>query len=161
MVGVIPTFHLGLRAQITDPDSIVNYVVRHVLMNPGSITSLHSEDEVSVKKIDGDFENKSELLATRFRDGLQAILDRYATGDNRFAVATEYVENPDGKSVTIKLSIKATYNGKLISYDRDFLVDQTKDFRTMIMDANKQNTDKSQTTKTGPIKGTVAEYDFS
>lgn len=157
MVGVIPTFHLGLRSRITDPDSIVNYVVRHVLMNPGSITSLHSKEEVSVRKLDGDHENKSELLAMQFRDGLQSILDRYATKDNRFVVATEYVDNNDGTSATIKLSIKATYDNKLISYDRDFLVDQTKDFRTMIMDANKVNTDNKEPIAAGPLKGTVAK----
>ena len=157
MIGVIPTFHLGLRAQITDTDSIVNYVERHVLMNPGSITSLHANNEVSTRKIDGEFENKSELLADRFRDGLQSILDRYATDTNKFIVATDYVDNNDGKTATLKLSIKATHNDKLISYDRDFLVDSTKDFRTMIMDANKVNTDNKESIKAGPLKGTVAK----
>ena len=159
MVGVIPTFHLGLRTNITDPDSIVNYVVRHVLMNPGSITSLHAKEEVSVRKMDGDHENKSELLADEFREGIQSILDRYATEENRFIVATEYVDNGDDKSATIKLSIKATYNDKLISYDRDFLVDQTKDFRTMIMDANKVGTDKITSAEANRFKGTVGIID--
>ena len=156
MVGVIPTFHLGMRTVISDPDSIVNYVVRHVLMNPGSITSLHMENEVSVKKLDGDYPNKNERLASAFQAGIQSILDRYATDKNRFIVATEYVDNNDGKSATIKLSIKASYNDKLISYDRDFLVEQTKDFRTMIMDANKVNPDNKEKTETGKFTGTIA-----
>lgn len=154
MVGVIPTFHLGMRNVISDPDSIVNYVVRHVLMNPGSITSLHMNDEVSVKKLDGEYPNKNEQLMAAFQNGLQSILDRYATDNNRYIVATEYVDNNDGKTATIKLSIKATYNDRLISYDRDFLVEQTKDFRTMIMDANKVN--KDENTETGRFTGTIA-----
>ena len=154
MVGVIPTFHLGMRNVISDPDSIVNYVVRHVLMNPGSITSLHMNDEVSVKKLDGEYPNKNEQLMSAFQNGLQSILDRYATDNNRYIVATEYVDNNDGKTATIKLSIKATYNDRLISYDRDFLVEQTKDFRTMIMDANKVN--KDENTETGRFTGTIA-----
>lgn len=155
MVGVIPTFHLGMRNVISDPDSIVNYVVRHVLMNPGSITSLHMQDEVSVKKLDGEYPDKSERLMAAFQGGLQAILDKYATENNRFIVATDYVDNNDGKSATIKLSIKATHNNRLISYDRDFLVEQTKDFRTIIMDANKVNKD-SDNTETGRFTGTIA-----
>ena len=154
MVGVIPTFHLGMRNVISDPDSIVNYVVRHVLMNPGSITSLHMNDEVSVKKLDGEYPNKNEQLMAAFQNGLQSILDRYATDNNRCIVATEYVDNNDGKTATIKLSIKATYNDRLISYDIDFLVEQTKDFRTMIMDANKVN--KDENTETGRFSGTIA-----
>lgn len=155
MIGVIPTFHLGLRNIVSDPDSIVNYVLRHVMMNPGSITSLHADQEVSVKKLDGEYPDKNEQLAAAFQGGIQSILDRYATETNKYIVATDYVDNDDGKSVTIKLSIKASYNNKLISYDRDFLVEQTKDFRTIIMDANKVN--KANTTnETGRFAGTVA-----
>ena len=153
-IGVIPTFHLGMRNTISDPDSIVNYVVRHVMMNPGSITSLHMDKEVSVKKLDGEYPDKNEQLASAFQSAIQSILDRYATNDNRYVVATEYVDNNDGTSATIKLSIKATYNNRLISYDRDFLVEQTKDFRTMIMEANKVN---NQTlNETGNFQGTIA-----
>jgi len=155
MVGVIPTFHLGMRNVISDPDSIVNYVVRHVLMNPGSITSLHMLDEVSVKKLDGEYPDKNEQLMAAFQKGLQSILDRYATDANRYIVATDYVDNNDGKTATIKLSIKATYNNRLISYDRDFLVEQTKDFRTIIMDANKINKDGDKN-ETGKFTGTIA-----
>lgn len=153
-IGVIPTFHLGMRNTISDPDSIVNYVVRHVLMNPGSITSLHMEDEVSVKKLDGEYPDKNTQLAAAFQNGIQSILNRYATDSNRYIVSTEYVANQDGKTATIKLSIKATYNNRLISYDRDFLVEQTKDFRTMIMDANKVN--KEPINESGKFSGTIA-----
>lgn len=153
-IGVIPTFHIGMRNVISDPDSIVNYVVRHVLMNPGSITSLHMEDEVSVKKMDGEYPDKNAELASAFQSGIQSILNRYATESNRYIVGAEYVANDDGKTATIKLSIKATYNDRLISYDRDFLVEQTKDFRTMIMDANKIN--KESVNETGKFSGTIA-----
>lgn len=153
-IGVIPTFHLGLRALISDPDSIVNYVVRHVLMNPGSITSLHAEDEVSVKKIDGEYPDKGAPLASYFRDRIQSILDRYATDSNKFIVATDCVDNKDGVSVTIKLSIKATWNDRIISYDREFLVEQTKDFREMLMNANKVP-EKVAEPNTGNFTGTI------
>lgn len=153
-IGVIPTFHLGLRSLISDPDSIVNYVVRHVLMNPGSITSLHAADEVSVKKIDGDYPNKNASLASHFRDRIQSILDRYVTPTNRFVVATDLVDNGDGTSVTIKLSIKATWNDRIISYDREFLVEQTKDFREMLMNANKVP-EKVEEPSTGNFTGTI------
>lgn len=153
-VGVIPTFHLGLRALISDPDSIVNYVVRHVLMNPGSITSLHAEDEVSVRKIDGDFPNKGAGIANHFRDRVQSILDRYATDNNKFLVATEVVDNGDDTSITVKLSIKATWNDRIISYDREFLIEQTKDFREMLMDTNKVP-EKVETAQTGNFTGTI------
>lgn len=134
--GVIPTFHIGMRSIIDDPDSIVNYVVRHVLMNPGSVTSLHSADEVSVRKMQGEYPDVSSALAEHFKDRIQSILDRYATDDNKFIVAVDYVDNGDNKSATLRLAIKATWNGKLISYDREFLVDKTADFRTMIIRAN-------------------------
>jgi len=135
-VGVIPTFHVGMRGLISDPDSIVNYVVRHVLMNPGSITSLHSDDEVSVQKIQGDYTEVSSALADYFRNRIQSILDRYATAANNFVVAVEYIDNNDNSSATLRLAIKATWNNKLISYDREFLIDKTADFRTMIIRAN-------------------------
>lgn len=157
---VIPTFHVGIRNRISDPDNIVNYVLRHILMNPGSISSLHSKMEVSAKKMDAEYPSRGLALAQAFKEALQTVLDRYATDDNRYMVATDLVDNKDGVSQTIKLSIKATYNGKLISYDRDFLVNQTKDFRSMIMDANKLNTDDPRGMVTdGVYEGTLAPVD--
>lgn len=134
---VIPTLHIGLRNKITDPDSIVNYVLRHVIMNPGSITSLHADTEVSVRKIDGNRQEVTSALADDFGKAIQSILDRYQTDTNRFMVAVEVIDNNDGKSMTFKLSIKATWNNKVVAYDREFLVDDTKTFREMIMNANR------------------------
>lgn len=144
--GVIPTFHIGIRDKITDPDGIVNYVLRHVIMNPGSITSLHADTEVAMKKLEGDAQSVTEVLFDQFRDAIQAILDRYSTDTNKYIVAYETKTNKDGNNVMM-LSIKATHNNRVISFDKDFLINATKSFRETILEAqgSKYREDKPTT----------------
>ena len=148
--GVIPTFHIGIRDQIRDPDGIVNYVMRHVVMNPGSITSLHKSMEVAMKKLEGDTKSVSSALFDIFRDALQDILDRYSTDENKYIVAYETRTNQDGNEVMM-LTIKATYNNRVISFDKDFLINSTKSSRETIMEAQGNN-HREDEPKSGPIK---------
>lgn len=148
--GVIPTFHIGIRDQIRDPDGIVNYVLRHVIMNPGSITSLHRSMEVAMKKLEGDAKTVSSALFDVFRDSFQEILDRYSTSDNKYIVAYETRTNQEGNEVMM-LTIKATHNNKVISFDKDFLINATKSFRETILEAQRNN-NMEEEKKSGPIK---------
>lgn len=148
--GVIPTFHIGIRDRITDPDGIVNYVLRHVIMNPGSVTSLHQNMEVAMKKLEGDAKTVSEALFDIFKNSVQKILDRYATDDNKYIVAYESKTNSDGNQV-MSLSIKATHNNRVISFDKDFLINATKSFRETIIEAQ-SNKYMENTPTTGPIQ---------
>lgn len=99
--------------------SIVVYSVR----NPGGLTNMYSDNEISLYKLKNMLEHDKNMLVSVYRGLLETAIKKYFDGVS-VEVTSEDIDTNIG---TYKIIIKITYNGSpVITFDQIKLNDDGK-----------------------------------
>lgn len=104
---VCPTFFKS-KDQFRTPAEVCADLIVFSVRNPGSVTNLYSEDEISLYKLKNTYEQSKDILAGKYQELLSRAINKYFP-DNIINVQVE-AEFINEAEKTYKLTINIVYS---------------------------------------------------